>query len=120
VFLLEPPCSVFHLQSEVAADWPLPIITTQYRRSPGYQLTDLLSVIPSSLNIRPHFQEKASSMLFFAPTLEKGAQKGEEVFLTGKPLELMQEGKFVKVPFISGITSHEGMLFMRGKNSRKL
>jgi hypothetical protein len=39
------------------------------------------------------------------------------VFLTGKPLDLMQEGKFHKVPFISGITSHEGMLIMRGKHA---
>jgi carboxylesterase type B len=70
--------------------------------------------------MHPHFQEKASSMLFYAPTLEKGAQKGEEVFLTGKPLELMQEGRFHKVPFMSGITSHEGMLVMRGKDMRKV
>jgi hypothetical protein len=53
--------------------------------------------------------------LFFAPTLETEAQHGEEVFLTGKPLDLMQEGRFHKVPFISGVTSHEGMLIMRGK-----
>jgi hypothetical protein len=53
--------------------------------------------------------------LFFAPTLETGAQNGEEVFLTGKPLDLMQEGRFHKVPFVCGITSHEGMLIMRGK-----
>ncbi|PNF42151.1 Esterase E4 [Cryptotermes secundus] len=58
-------------------------------------------------------EEKASNMLFFAPTLERGAQMGEEVFLTGKPLDLLQEGRFHKVPFISGITSHEGMLIMR-------
>jgi len=70
--------------------------------------------------MRPHFQEKANSMLFFAPTLEKGAQNGEEVFLTGKPLDLMQEGRFHKVPFMSGITSHEGMLVMRGKDMRKV
>jgi hypothetical protein len=38
------------------------------------------------------------------------------VFLTGKPLDLLQEGRFHKVPFISGITSHEGMLIMRGKH----
>lgn len=54
-------------------------------------------------------------MLFFAPTLERGAQNREEVFLTGKPLDLLQEGRFHKVPFICGITSHEGMLIMRGK-----
>jgi hypothetical protein len=59
-------------------------------------------------------------MLFFAPTLEKGAQKGDEVFLTGKPLDLMKEGKIHKVPFMSGITSHEGMLVMRGKDMRKV
>jgi hypothetical protein len=70
--------------------------------------------------MRPHFQEKASNLLFFAPTLEKGAQKGEEVFLTGKPLDLMQEGRFHKVPFMSGITSHEGMIVMRGKDMRKV
>jgi hypothetical protein len=37
------------------------------------------------------------------------------VFLTGKPLDLLQEGRFHKVPFIFGITSQEGMLIMRGK-----
>lgn len=62
-----------------------------------------------------NFQEKASHLLFFAPTLETGAQQGEEVFLTGKPLDLMQEGRFHKVPFMSGITSQEGMLIMRGR-----
>ena len=68
----------------------------------------------------PHFQERANYILFFAPTLEKGAQKGEEVFLIGNPLDLMQEGRFHKVPFMSGITSNEGMFLVRGKDMRKV
>jgi len=59
-------------------------------------------------------------MLFFAPTLEKGAQKGEDVFLTGKPLDLIQKGRFHKVPFMSGITSNEAMFLVRGKDMRKV
>jgi len=70
--------------------------------------------------MRPHFQEKIDLVLFFAPTLEKGAQNGEEVFLTGKPLDLMQEGRFHKIPFMSGITSNEGMFLLRGKDMRKV
>ncbi|KAJ4450567.1 hypothetical protein ANN_01994 [Periplaneta americana] len=58
-------------------------------------------------------QEKASNLMFFAPTLEKGAEQGAEVFVPGQPLDLMRAGLFHKVPFVSGITSHEGMLVMR-------
>jgi hypothetical protein len=39
------------------------------------------------------------------------------MFLTGKPLDLLQEGRFHKVPFIFGITSQEGMLILRGKST---
>jgi hypothetical protein len=62
-------------------------------------------------------QERASNLLFFAPTLERGAQDGEDVFVIGKPLDLLQQGRFHKVPFILGVTSHEGMLVMRGKHT---
>ncbi|XP_069675635.1 carboxylic ester hydrolase-like isoform X1 [Periplaneta americana] len=58
-------------------------------------------------------EEKASNLMFFAPTLEKGAEQGAEVFVPGQPLDLMRAGLFHKVPFVSGITSHEGMLVMR-------
>ncbi|PSN44740.1 hypothetical protein C0J52_10745, partial [Blattella germanica] len=63
--------------------------------------------------------EKARSLPFFAPMLETGAAEGEEVFLPGRPFDLIKNGKFHQVPFMMGITSHEGMLVMKGMLNMK-
>ncbi|KAJ9600064.1 hypothetical protein L9F63_009645, partial [Diploptera punctata] len=62
-------------------------------------------------------QEKASHLLFFAPTLENGTSNEEEIFLHDTPINLIMNGKFHKVPFITGVTSHEGMLLFKAIHS---
>jgi carboxylesterase type B len=41
--------------------------------------------------------------------------EGEEIFLCESPTDLMAQGRFHKVPLIIGITSHEGLLMLKGK-----
>jgi Carboxylesterase. len=51
----------------------------------------------------------------FTPTTERGVAEGEETFLEGNPMDLMTQGKFHKVPYLSGLNSHEGLLMLKGK-----
>jgi hypothetical protein len=53
--------------------------------------------------------------VFFKPTVEVGNE--EESFLPDEPIELLTRGKFHKVPFLTGITSSEGLLCLRGNVS---
>jgi hypothetical protein len=39
----------------------------------------------------------------------------EELFLPADPIDLITEGKFHKVPFLTGINSSEGLLCVRGR-----
>ncbi|PSN48039.1 hypothetical protein C0J52_09101 [Blattella germanica] len=49
----------------------------------------------------------------FTPTIEAGQVEGEEVFLAESPIDLMTQGRFHKVPYITGINSHEGLLMLK-------
>jgi carboxylesterase type B len=61
------------------------------------------------------YQEKHSLSPFFQPVIEKEKHK-DEVFLLDKPIDLIRNGKFNKVPLIIGVTSREGKLIMPGKS----
>jgi len=54
--------------------------------------------------------------VFFKPTVE-GENRQQEVFLPADPIDLITQGKFHKVPFITGITSSEGLISLRGRTS---
>lgn len=58
----------------------------------------------------------------FVPSIEKTWPKNtndneaaDETFLTEDPLEIIRRGNYTKVPFMTGYTSHEAMLFIRSK-----
>jgi acetylcholinesterase len=58
--------------------------------------------------------------LSFVPVVEEiynnhgsDTEKYDEPFLTEHPLDTLRRGNFSKVPFMSGYTSHEAMLFIR-------
>jgi carboxylesterase type B len=51
--------------------------------------------------------------VFFKPTVEVG-NKEEEIFLPADPIDLITQGKFHKVPFLTGINSNEGLLCLKG------
>jgi carboxylesterase type B len=51
--------------------------------------------------------------VFFKPTVEV-ENKDEEVFLPADPIDLIRQGKFHKVPFLTGVNSSEGLLCLRG------
>lgn len=40
------------------------------------------------------------------------------LFLTESPSKLLEEGRFNKVPVISGVTSDEGILFLKSKQKK--
>ncbi|KAJ4438848.1 hypothetical protein ANN_14801 [Periplaneta americana] len=49
----------------------------------------------------------------FTPVIERGRVEGEEAFLEESPVDLMNQGRFHKVPLITGITSHEGLIMLK-------
>jgi carboxylesterase type B len=49
------------------------------------------------------------------PTREDGTTCNEEVFLPGKPEELIASGKFHNVPYITGVNSREAIIFIEGQ-----
>jgi hypothetical protein len=50
----------------------------------------------------------------FTPAIEHRKVDGEEIFLYESPIDLMTQGRFHKVPMIMGVTSHEGLLMLKG------
>nr|CAD7441126.1 unnamed protein product [Timema bartmani] len=55
-------------------------------------------------------EEKSVISTPFIPTDESGPN----AFIPGDPLRLLHEGKFHKVPYLTGVTSAEGKLFITG------
>ena len=52
--------------------------------------------------------------LFFYPVIEP-EKHTDEVFLPERPIDLIRNGKFHKVPLIIGVTSKEGKLILPGR-----
>ncbi|PSN35632.1 hypothetical protein C0J52_24363 [Blattella germanica] len=57
------------------------------------------------------YDEKHPLPLYFRPTIDAGSQDG--VFLQENPIKLLKQGKFQGVPFLTGVTSHEGMFVLK-------
>jgi hypothetical protein len=49
------------------------------------------------------------------PTREDGTVRGEEVFLPGKPEQLIASGNFHNIPYITGVNSREAIIYMEGQ-----
>ncbi|KAJ9599104.1 hypothetical protein L9F63_010372, partial [Diploptera punctata] len=49
----------------------------------------------------------------FTPALEHSVAEGEEIFLEESPKDLISQGKFHKIPYLTGINSHEGLLMLK-------
>lgn len=71
---------------------------------PAQQLTEGIEKVLNE-------EEKHPLSFFFQPVIEKEKHK-DEVFLPDKPIDLIRNGKFNKVPLIIGVTSREGKLIM--------
>lgn len=61
--------------------------------------------------------------LAFVPSIENALQPNAEFddeydqpFLTEDPEKLLREGRFHRVPLMTGFNTHEAMLFVRRKN----
>jgi hypothetical protein len=54
-------------------------------------------------------------IVFFGPTVEPNTST-EEVFLPEHPEILIANGKFQKVPFITGAVAREGLITLKGMN----
>jgi len=59
-------------------------------------------------------QEKHPLPILFLPVIELEKHK-DEVFLPDRPIDLIRNGKFHKVPLIIGVTSKEGKLILPGR-----
>jgi carboxylesterase type B len=49
------------------------------------------------------------------PTREDESQSDEDVFLPGKPEDLIASGKFHNVPYITGVNSREAIIYAEGQ-----
>jgi carboxylesterase type B len=58
-------------------------------------------------------QEKHPLPLLFATTKDI-SKNVEEIFLPDSPTNIISQGKFHKIPFMTGVTSNEGMFVMGG------
>jgi Carboxylesterase. len=52
--------------------------------------------------------------VFFRPTVEAETTQ-QEAFLSADPIDLITQGKFQKVPFVTGVNSSEGLISLRGR-----
>lgn len=81
------------------------------------ELAEFLSTVPAQQLVEVVSKAMTEEELdlgtvFFRPTVE--AENGqEELFLPADPIDLITEGKFHKVPFLTGINSSEGLLCVR-------
>jgi len=46
----------------------------------------------------------------FAPSIETGSKENSPAFLTEHPYDILKNGKAHKVPLLTGVNSHEGLL----------
>lgn len=53
----------------------------------------------------------------FRPSIEVDSP---EPFLSKKPSDILKSGDFAKVPYITGVNSGEGLLYMIGKNQCRI
>nr|CAD7428669.1 unnamed protein product [Timema monikensis] len=88
-------------------------------------LADFLRTVPAEKIVLSHGSAQSEEVLelkeavaekqrvltiTFTPTEDSGA----DAFIPGDPVKLLQEGKFHKVPFITGVASAEGKLALMG------
>ncbi|XP_067008035.2 juvenile hormone esterase-like [Anabrus simplex] len=73
---------------------------------------DAETLLDTSLTVKPEIEEYRLLSMVHVPSQEP-AVEGEESFLPDHPLRLLEEGRFHKVPFISGVTSSEGLVFIK-------
>ncbi|KAJ9582240.1 hypothetical protein L9F63_003369, partial [Diploptera punctata] len=55
----------------------------------------------------------SNSVVPLRPTVENAQMTDEQIFLPESPLELVRQGKFYNVPYITGINSREGIIYMQ-------
>lgn len=53
------------------------------------------------------------SLALFKPSLE--LVQNDNTFITESPFRLLAQGKFAQVPFMTGVNSHEGIIFSASK-----
>nr|CAD7199395.1 unnamed protein product [Timema douglasi] len=79
-------------------------------------LADFLRTVPAEKIVLSHGSAQSDEekqrvlSLAFTPTEDLGA----DTFIPGDPVKLLKEGRFHKVPFITGVTSAEGKLALSG------
>jgi len=71
---------------------------------PAQQITEMTEKVLTE-------EEKHPLPVFFHPVIEPEQHK-DEVFLPDRPIDLIRNGKFHKVPLIIGVTSREGKLIL--------
>ncbi|XP_067006818.2 juvenile hormone esterase-like isoform X2 [Anabrus simplex] len=73
---------------------------------------DAETLLDASLTVKPENEQYRLLSMVHVPSQEP-AVEGEVSFLPDHPSRLLEEGRFHKVPFISGVTSSEGLAFIK-------
>nr|BAD91555.1 carboxylesterase [Athalia rosae] len=69
-------------------------------------------IIKIQSTLRTSEEVRTRVAFLYTPSVETGVNV-DEAFLPDHPMEIIRSGKFNKVPYITGYTSHEGYLFMK-------
>nr|CAD7589752.1 unnamed protein product [Timema genevievae] len=75
------------------------------------QLANALVVLSSTAEDE-EIEESYKRLYPFVPTLESSSQEGDIVFVTGKPLLVLLSGKYNVIPYITGVNTEEGKLYV--------
>lgn len=52
----------------------------------------------------------------FAPSVESAGAENKEAFLSEHPYDILSEGRAHRVPLLTGVNSHEGLLATASKS----
>ncbi|PNF42094.1 hypothetical protein B7P43_G10291 [Cryptotermes secundus] len=88
------------------------------RTNDSNRLMDFLRTVPVRRLVEGVIKIKAMEAeyrgkCFFAPVIERGRIEGEEIFLSEPPIDVVTQGRSHKVPYIIGVTSHEGLIMLK-------
>ncbi|KAK7872998.1 hypothetical protein R5R35_000299 [Gryllus longicercus] len=76
------------------------------------QTVSAKDIVEASPKMMTEEDKKTFTLAFFLPVPEIKGGSDEEVFLPDYPINLLKEGKFNHVPYMTGITNAEGIVFM--------
>nr|AJP62543.1 carboxylesterase [Oxya chinensis] len=70
-------------------------------------------IVEGTAKIVTHADKRRGNSIPFLPIPEKNSGSLQDVFLPDDPQNIVKSGKFCDVPYLTGVTSHEGLMEIR-------